>query len=164
MRALLALGSNLGDRLATLSAAVGTLGEAIVAASKVYETPPWGDADQPAYLNMVVMVEGESDWLAVARGLEEAAGRVRDPERRFGPRTLDVDVIMVWDPAPVLSADPELTLPHPRAHQRAFVLVPWLELDPWAELPGHGFVADLLRDPGLAADARDVVAVGTVAS
>ncbi|GIG58720.1 2-amino-4-hydroxy-6-hydroxymethyldihydropteridine diphosphokinase [Longispora fulva] len=164
MRALLALGSNLGDRRETLRAAVATLGDAVLSASRVYETPPWGDELQPAYLNMVLIVEGHSDWLAVARGLEEAAGRVRDPERRFGPRTLDVDVIMVWDPTPVFSADPELTLPHPRAHLRAFVLVPWLEVDPWAELPGHGFVADLLREPALAADARDVVAVGTVAS
>ncbi|MEV6523474.1 2-amino-4-hydroxy-6-hydroxymethyldihydropteridine diphosphokinase [Longispora sp. NPDC051575] len=164
MRALLALGANLGDRRAALLAAVATLGDAVLTSSRVYETPPWGDEHQPAYLNMVLLVEGDSDWLAVARGLEEAAGRTRDPERPFGPRTLDVDVVMVWDPEPVLSDDPELTLPHPRAHLRAFVLVPWLEVDPWAELPGHGFVADLLREPGLAADARDVVAVGTVAS
>jgi 2-amino-4-hydroxy-6-hydroxymethyldihydropteridine diphosphokinase len=67
---------------------------------------------------------------------------------RFGPRTLDVDVVTVTrdDGTPVLSDDPELTLPHPRAHLRAFVLVPWLSLEPAAELPGHGRVADLVRD------------------
>jgi len=95
-------------------------------------------------------------WLTRARALEEAGGRIRDPERRFGPRTLDVDVIAVWqdDGTPVLSDDPELTLPHPRVHQRAFVLKPWLDLQPYAQLPGRGWVTDLLNDPELAADAN----------
>ena len=153
-RAVLSLGSNLGDRQAQLNGAVAGLGDAVVAVSPVHETPPWGDPDQPPYLNAVVLVDApEVDaygWLDRARALERAAGRVRDPERRFGPRTLDVDVIAVWtdDGAPVRSDDPELTLPHPRAHLRAFVLEPWLEVDPDAELPGLGRVRDLTGQNG----------------
>jgi len=153
-RAVLSLGSNLGDRAAHLRGAVAGLGDAVLAVSPVHETPPWGDPDQPSYLNAVVLVRAPDvdayGWLARARALEQAAGRVRDPERRFGPRTLDVDVIAVWteDGAPVLSADPELTLPHPRAHLRAFVLEPWLEVDPDAELPGHGRIRDLTGQNG----------------
>ena len=157
-RAVLSLGSNLGDRAQHLRRAVSRLGPGVVSCSGIYETPPWGDADQPSYLNAVVLVadpEAEpSDWLERARVAEAEAGRVRDPERRFGPRTLDVDVIAVWDAAgrPVLSDDPELTLPHPRAHLRAFVLRPWLDIEPAAELPGHGPVAALLAAPGPADD------------
>ena len=159
-RALLSLGSNLGDRYAYLKGAVEQLGESVVLVSGVYETPPWGDTDQSAYLNAVVLAVDPAaeatGWLTRVRSLEQAAGRVRDPERRFGPRTLDVDVIAVWqeDGTPVLSADPELTLPHPRVHQRAFVLKPWLDLQPYARLPGHGWVTDLLNAPELTADAN----------
>lgn len=157
-RALLALGSNQGDRYGYLRQAVHLLGEAVVLCSGVYQTPPWGDAEQPAYLNAVVLaadpVAAPADWLDRARACETAARRRRDPDRRFGPRTLDVDVIAVWqdDGTPMLSGDPELTLPHPRAHQRAFVLKPWLDIQPYARLPGHGWVTDLLNDPALAAD------------
>jgi 2-amino-4-hydroxy-6-hydroxymethyldihydropteridine diphosphokinase len=157
-RAILAIGSNLGDRHAQLREAVERLGESVVLVSGVYETAPWGDTEQPAYLNAVVLVvdpDAEpSDWLDRARAGEAAAGRIRDPDRRFGPRTLDIDVIAVWgdDGTPVRSDDPELTLPHPRAHQRAFVLKPWLDLQPYAELPGHGRLTDLLTAPALAAD------------
>ncbi|MGA5303303.1 2-amino-4-hydroxy-6-hydroxymethyldihydropteridine diphosphokinase [Nucisporomicrobium flavum] len=159
-RALLSIGSNLGDRFAHLRAAVQGLGDSVLLVSGVYETPPWGDTEQPPYLNAVVLaLEPAADpraWLDRCRSLEQAAGRVRDPERRFGPRTLDVDVIVVWgdDDQPVLSDDPELTLPHPRAHERAFVLKPWLDLQPYAQLPGHGWVTDLLNSPGLTADAN----------
>jgi 2-amino-4-hydroxy-6-hydroxymethyldihydropteridine diphosphokinase len=158
-RAILSLGSNQGDRYAYLRRAVEGLGDRVVLASGVYETPPWGDPDQPAYLNAVLLVVDPraepADWLALARAAETAASRVRDPERRFGPRTLDVDVIVVWrdDGTPVLSDDPELILPHPRAHQRAFVLKPWLDIQPYAQLPGFGWVTDLLNRPELAADA-----------
>jgi 2-amino-4-hydroxy-6-hydroxymethyldihydropteridine diphosphokinase len=157
-RAILSLGSNLGDRYAHLQAAVKLLGERVVLVSGVYETPPWGDAEQPPYLNAVVLVADPNaapiDWLEQARAGETAAGRVRDPDRRFGPRTLDIDVIAVWkaDGTPVISDNPELTLPHPRAHERAFVLKPWLDIEPYAQLPGHGWVADLLSAPALAAD------------
>jgi 2-amino-4-hydroxy-6-hydroxymethyldihydropteridine diphosphokinase len=158
-RAILSLGSNLGDRYAHLRSAVERLRRSVVLVSGVYETPPWGDAEQPPYLNAVVFVAdpqaAPADWLARARAGENAAGRVRDPDRRFGPRTLDVDVIAVWaeDGTPVRSDDPELTLPHPRAHERAFVLKPWLDLQPYAQLPGHGRLTDLLTAPALAADA-----------
>src|SRR4051812_17723087 len=158
-RAVLSLGSNQGDRYGHLRAALATLGDQVVLTSGVYETPPWGDPDQPAYLNAVVLAVDPAatpeDWLALARAAETAGGRIRDPQRRFGPRTLDVDVIAVWTDAdqPVGSADPELTLPHPRAYLRAFVLKPWLDIQPYAQLPGHGWVTDLLNAPELAADA-----------
>ena len=157
-RAVLSLGSNLGDRYRHLQRAVQQLGESVVLVSGIYETPPWGDADQPAYLNAVLLAVDPAaaphDWLDRARACEAAAGRVRDPERRFGPRTLDVDVIAVWDAddQPVLSDDPELTLPHPRAHQRAFVLRSWIDIQPYGQLPGHGWLTDLLNDPALAGD------------
>lgn len=156
--ALLALGSNLGDREGHLRAALVALGDAVVTVSPVYETPPWGDPDQPDYLNAVALVvrpgASHAGWLAVVTGLEEGAGRERDPGRRYAPRTLDVDVIEVRtdDGAPVISADPALTLPHPRAHLRAFVLRPWLDIQPYAELPGHGRLLDLIRTDPVAAD------------
>ncbi len=147
-RAVLSLGANLGDRAAALRAALVALkDDGLVARSTLYETPPWGPVEQPAYLNAIAVVRGNRDaagWLARAHELEQAAGRTR--EVRWGARTLDVDVVTVTgdDGTPVLSDDPELTLPHPRAHERAFVLVPWLALDPGAEIPGHGRVADLV--------------------
>jgi 2-amino-4-hydroxy-6-hydroxymethyldihydropteridine diphosphokinase len=151
-RAVLALGSNLGDREAHLRTAIQALGDAVMVVSGVYETPPWGDPDQPAYLNAVALVAGSEDgygWLARARAAEAAAGRTRDQARRFGPRTLDVDVVAAWTDTgePIVSVDPELTLPHPRAHLRAFVLRPWLDIAPYAQLPGHGWVNDLIFTP-----------------
>jgi len=141
-RAVLSIGSNVGDRLAHLRSAVAGLGDAVVGVSPVYETAPWGGVEQDDYLNAVVVVDEPGvdavGWMQRARALEVAAGRVRGV--RWGPRTLDVDLVTV-DGA--TSADPELTLPHPRAHERAFVLVPWADADPAAELPGHGRVRDL---------------------
>jgi 2-amino-4-hydroxy-6-hydroxymethyldihydropteridine diphosphokinase len=157
-RAVLSLGSNLGDRIGQLRAAVRSLSDVLQVVSGVYETPPWGDEDQPAYLNAAAIVvddgAGPADWLGRAEELEERAGRVRDPDRKFGPRTLDVDVIAVWGPdgEPVISSDPRLTLPHPRAHLRAFVLRPWIDIQPYAALPGHGWLTDLLRTEPVAAD------------
>ena len=148
-RAVLSLGANLGDRAAALRTAIAALKDdgVLVARSTLYETPPWGPVEQPPYLNAVVVVRGDRDaagWLARAHELEQAAGRTRDV--RWGPRTLDVDVVTVTgdDGQPVRSDDPALTLPHPRAHERAFVLVPWASLDPTAVLPGRGRVSDLL--------------------
>lgn len=162
-RAVLSLGSNLGDRLAHLRAAVAGLGDAVLARSAVYETAPWGDVDQPSYLNAAVLVADDvpaEEWLRRAAALEEAAGRVRDPQRRFGPRSLDVDVLAVWtdDGEPVFSDDPGLTLPHPRAHLRAFVLRPWLDLQPYGQVPGHGSLAALLGSGPVAVDLASVVA------
>lgn len=146
--AVLSVGSNLGDRASHLQGAVDALRRWLVAASPVYETPPWGPVAQDDYLNMVVIVRdddaGPRDWLGRARQAEAAAGRTRDV--RWGPRTLDVDVVAVDE---VVSDDPDLTLPHPRATERAFVLVPWLEVDPAAELGGRSvrtWLAELPRD------------------
>ncbi len=147
-RAVLSLGANLGDRVAALREAVSALkDDGLVARSVLYETPPWGPVEQPPYLNAIAIVRGPRDaagWLARAHELEQAAGRTR--EVRWGPRTLDVDVVTVTgdDGRPVISDVPELVLPHPRAAERAFVLVPWLALDPGAVLPGHGTVAELV--------------------
>jgi 2-amino-4-hydroxy-6-hydroxymethyldihydropteridine diphosphokinase len=156
-RALLSLGSNQGDRHAHLRDAIEGLDDVLLVVSGVYETPPWGDADQPHYLNAVALVADAVPahaWLERAAELEERAGRVRDPQRQFGPRTLDVDVIAVWsdDGEPVISDDPSLTLPHPRAHLRAFVLRPWLDIAPYAQLPGYGSVQELLRGDAVADD------------
>jgi 2-amino-4-hydroxy-6-hydroxymethyldihydropteridine diphosphokinase len=140
--AVLSIGSNIGDRLATLRGARDAVRPWLVTASPVYETAPWGPVPQGDYLNAVLLVSDPdadpADWLARARAAEQAAGRTRDV--RWGPRTLDVDVIAVDD---VVSADPELTLPHPRAAERAFVLVPWLAADPAARLGGRP-LAELL--------------------
>jgi 2-amino-4-hydroxy-6-hydroxymethyldihydropteridine diphosphokinase len=158
-RAVLSLGANLGDRAGALRTALTALKtDGLIARSTLYETPPWGPVEQPPYLNAIAVVRGPRDaagWLARAHELEQDAGRTRD--LRFGPRTLDVDVITVTDDdgTPVRSDDPALTLPHPRAHERAFVLVPWLTLEPTAVLPGHGSVADLVR--ALPADDVDAV-------
>jgi 2-amino-4-hydroxy-6-hydroxymethyldihydropteridine diphosphokinase len=135
--AVLSLGANLGDRLATLRAALEVLQP--VAVSPVYESTPWGGVEQDDFLNVVVVCDCDATeaWRRAVLA-ETAAGRTR--EVRWGPRTLDVDVVVAD------GSDPELVLPHPRAHERAFVLVPWLDLDPDAVLPGHGRVADLPAD------------------
>lgn len=140
------LGSNLGDRLEYLQGATNLLmqtpGMKVTGVSSVYETDPIGFSDQPLFLNIIVQAEStlaSTVMLERAHAIEEAFDRVRTIQ--FGPRTIDVDLIAVADR--VINND-VLTLPHPRAHERAFVLVPWLELEPEAELVGHGRVADLL--------------------
>jgi 2-amino-4-hydroxy-6-hydroxymethyldihydropteridine diphosphokinase len=149
-RVVLALGSNLGDRLENLQGAVDALFDAagfgFVAVSPVYETAPVGGPEQPDYLNAVIVLDTALSARTIldrAHGVEEVFGRVRD--QRWGPRTLDVDVIVCGDE---VSDDPELTLPHPRAHERAFVLAPWHDVDPDATIPGRGRVADLLAAVG----------------
>jgi 2-amino-4-hydroxy-6-hydroxymethyldihydropteridine diphosphokinase len=146
-RAVLSLGSNLGDRRAHLRSALAGFADVLVAASPVYETAPWGGVEQPDFLNMVVVVDDPAAdawaWLRRGQALEEASGRVR--EVRWGPRTLDVDVVLVTGPdGPVRSDHPDLLLPHPGTPERATVLRPWLDVDPDARLPGRGRVADLL--------------------
>ncbi|MFD8253507.1 2-amino-4-hydroxy-6-hydroxymethyldihydropteridine diphosphokinase [Streptomyces werraensis] len=147
-RAVVSLGANLGNRLETLQGAVDALedtpGIRVKAVSPVYETEPWGvePGSQPSYFNAVAVLKTTlppSSLLERAQAVEEAFHRVRD--ERWGPRTLDVDIVSYAD---LHSDDPHLTLPHPRAHERAFVLAPWLDIDPAAELPGHGPVAELL--------------------
>ena len=143
-RAVLALGANLGDRAAALQEALNALAAEveIVAVSAIFQTAPVGGPAQPDFYNAVAIVDTDlraTALLDFAHRIEAAAGRVRTV--RWGPRTLDVDIIAVDDER---SDDPVLTLPHPRAHQRAFVLLPWLDADPAAVLPGHGAVAELL--------------------
>lgn len=144
-RAVLSIGSNLGDRLAQLRSVVDELAPRVVAVSSVYSTAPWGGVEQDDYLNAIVVVEDSSfdcyDWLRAGQRLEQAAGRVR--EVRWGARTLDVDVVWCAEQrdggwAACHSTDPELTLPHPQARHRAFVLIPWLEVAPDAELDVDG--------------------------
>ena len=160
-RVVLSLGANLGDREANLREALEYLQPDLV--SEVYETPPWGgDDEQPPYLNLTAIASHPDrapiDWLAETVKAEMRAGRLRDPERPYGPRTLDVDIIAAWDESgePVFSDDKQLTLPHPRAHLRAFVLVPWLAIEPAAQLPGVGRIRQLLGDQNLSADARSL--------
>jgi 2-amino-4-hydroxy-6-hydroxymethyldihydropteridine diphosphokinase len=143
MSAVLSLGSNLGDRLAHLNAGVDLLRQVVpvIAVSSVYETDPVGVTGQAPYLNCVAVVDSDDPEtaLSAAQRAELMRGRVRSA--RWAPRTLDVDVITV---DAVVSDDPRLTLPHPRAHERAFVLLPWTEIDPGAELPCRGPVRRFL--------------------
>jgi 2-amino-4-hydroxy-6-hydroxymethyldihydropteridine diphosphokinase len=151
-RVVFSIGSNMGDRFARLQAVVACLGEAVVAVSPVFETAAWGGVEQQAFLNAVVVADDESldphGWLHRAQQLENDNERVRD--QKWGPRTLDVDLVSCADgDREVVSDDPELTLPHPLAHQRAFVLMPWLALDPAAELlvdGRHRPVSELLEE------------------
>ncbi|MGO8889761.1 MAG: 2-amino-4-hydroxy-6-hydroxymethyldihydropteridine diphosphokinase [Streptosporangiaceae bacterium] len=148
-RVVLSVGSNLDDRLGTLQGCVQAIGGLpdtdVLAISPVYETAPVGGPAQPDYLNAVLIVSTglpPLDLLAAAQRIEADFGRVRGAgAERFGPRTLDVDVISY---AEEISGDPVLTLPHPRAHERAFVLAPWHDVDAGASLPGRGPVAGLL--------------------
>ena len=139
-RAVLALGSNLGERNDILSAAVADLVDPpevrLLAISPIFQTKPvGGPAGQPDFLNMVIAVETTLlplELLAHCQAIEQKHLRVRDV--RWGPRTLDVDIISYGD---VVSSDPDLTLPHPQAAERAFVLYPWSLIDPAAELNGE---------------------------
>jgi 2-amino-4-hydroxy-6-hydroxymethyldihydropteridine diphosphokinase len=148
--AVVAIGSNLGDRTAMFNAAVRALAEAagieVTAISTPIESvavrPDGDDVDAPAYLNAVVLVRtslAPRALLALLHEIENDNGRVR--EERWGDRTLDLDLI---DYAGMQTSTADLTLPHPRAHERSFVLGPWAEVAPEAELPGHGRVVDLL--------------------
>lgn len=148
-QAVLAIGSNLGDRLGKLQGGVSALEDTpevtIVAISSVYETDP---VDTPEgsdkFLNAVVLIDTTltvHTLLDRALAIEDAFGRERSEPG--APRTLDVDVIVVGNR---VADDEQLVLPHPRAHERGFVLVPWLEVDPEGEIPGKGFVADLIGE------------------
>jgi 2-amino-4-hydroxy-6-hydroxymethyldihydropteridine diphosphokinase len=147
--AVVALGSNMGNRLETLQGAVDALedtpGVRVKAVSPVYETEPWGvdPGSQSDYFNAVVVVRTTlppESLLERGHAIEEAYLRVR--AERWGPRTIDVDIVAYEGQ---VSDDPRLTLPHPRAHERAFVLVPWYDVEPAAVLPGRGPVAELVE-------------------
>ncbi len=141
----LGLGSNLGDRLANLSRAVDELerrGVRLVRSSRVYETEPIGGPEQPDYLNAVIEIATQlepNDLLRVCLQVEAELGRERG--ERWGPRIIDVDLLAYGDRQ---IDEPDLTIPHPRMHERAFVLVPLLELDEDPPLPG-GRKASTLR-------------------
>ncbi|MHA6525892.1 2-amino-4-hydroxy-6-hydroxymethyldihydropteridine diphosphokinase [Tessaracoccus sp. G1721] len=147
-KVVLSLGSNMGDSASILQEAVDFLAETpdliLVDVSPVYETKPHGDVqDQDDFLNLIVVAESTLEPLTLldrAQAIEENFGRTR--ELRHGPRTLDIDIIMVGKR---ISED-SIELPHPRAHERAFVLVPWLDIDPNAEIAGHGPIADLVEE------------------
>lgn len=148
MRAYVALGSNLGDSRQQLLDAIKDLAELphtrLLARSRLYRTPPWGMHDQPDFLNAAVALETSlqpHDLLDALLEIERAAGRRRNGER-WGPRTLDLDLLHV---AGKTISDDRLTLPHPHIAERAFVLLPLSELAPDLEIPGQGRVADLLR-------------------
>lgn len=133
VRAFLGLGSNLGERRRVLRDAVGAIAE-VTAVSPVYETEPVGGPEQDPYLNLVVELDtrrSPHELLALCRELERAAGRQR--RERWGPRTLDVDVLWIDG---VEVADDDLAVPHPRMHARNFVMRPLLDLDPTIEVPG----------------------------
>jgi 2-amino-4-hydroxy-6-hydroxymethyldihydropteridine diphosphokinase len=136
-RVVLSIGSNLGDRLARLQAAVDGLGDSVLAVSPVFETDAWGGVEQQRFLNAVVLAADSGTdahgWLRRAQALERDNDRVR--LQKWGPRTLDVDLVCCFDGEDeVVCRDADLTLPHPLAHQRAFVLMPWLAVDPEARL------------------------------
>lgn len=156
-RVVLSIGSNVGDSLAHLNSVTDALGTALVAASAVYSSAPWGGVEQQDFLNAVLvaddMARGPREWLEFARERETAAERVR--VQRWGPRSLDVDLVVCRDAdgRDMAGTNPELLLPHPRAHQRAFVLMPWLDVEPSAELtvgqsrrPVRDWLADLDAD------------------
>ncbi len=149
-RTVVAMGANLGDRAATIAAAMERLGKtdgvAVVAVSSLVETvairPDGPDDTHPNYLNGVALVDttlSAPALLAVLHDIENEFGRTRT--ERWGDRTLDLDLIVFGD----LVEDGNLVVPHPRAHERAFVLGPWLELDLDAVFPGRGLVRDLLE-------------------
>ncbi|BAC19348.1 2-amino-4-hydroxy-6-hydroxymethyldihydropteridine diphosphokinase [Corynebacterium efficiens YS-314] len=143
MRAVLSIGSNMDDRYALLQGVIDEFRDNLVAVSSIYATPPWGVEDQDEFLNAVLVVDVDGipiELLRRCQKLENDADRVRT--RKWGPRTLDVDIVQIRNgEQELLSDDPVLTLPHPWAWQRAFVLIPWLEVEPNAVLHGTAVAA-----------------------
>lgn len=144
MKAVIALGANIGDPKEQMAIAIALLYESldVIAISTVISTTPVGGPAQPDYLNAVCIAESDlpaADLLALLHGIEKSLGRVR--EEKWGPRTIDLDLIQY---GAILSSADELTLPHPRAHERRFVLEPWYEIEPDAILLTHGKISELL--------------------
>jgi len=147
MHYVIGVGSNLGDAPASVRRAMHDVEEGLEAIdarrSSLYRTSPVGGPEQPDFVNAVLVLESDLTpevVLEVLQGIEQEAGRVRDV--RWGPRTLDLDVVVAGN---IISTDPVLTLPHPRAHERAFVLIPWREIEPEASLPGFGPIAAVIE-------------------
>ena len=145
MRAVIALGANIGNPQENLDLAVALLREAtdVIIVSSYYVTSPVGGPEQPDYVNAVCIIESElpaMGLLSLLQGIEKSLGRVRN--ERWGPRSIDLDLIQYGG---ILSNSPELELPHPRAHERRFVLEPWFEIDADAILLNSGRVCELLE-------------------
>ena len=144
MKAVVALGANIGSPREQMDVAIALLREAteVIAVSSYFVTKPVGGPEQPDYLNAVCILESDlpaTDLLAVLQGIEKSLGRQRTVQ--WGPRTIDLDLIQYGS---LLSAADELELPHPRAHERRFVLEPWFEIEPDAILLTHGKISELL--------------------
>lgn len=144
MKAVIALGANIGNPQEQLDIAISLLRQSldVTAVSSVYRTKPVGKVDQPDFFNAVVLAESElpaKELLSLLHGIEKALGRERI--EKWGPRTIDCDLIQYGS---LLSQAEELTLPHPRAFERVFVLKPWLEIEPEAILLTHGRIDQLL--------------------
>jgi 2-amino-4-hydroxy-6-hydroxymethyldihydropteridine diphosphokinase len=149
VRAYVGLGANLGDREATIRRAVALLDElggvAVVGVSTLRETEPWGPVEQPRYLNGAAAVEtalAPRELLDALLDVERRLGRDRANEQRWGPRTIDLDLLLYGD---LVLDEPGLGVPHPRLHERRFALEPLVELTPDAVVPGRGTVAELIR-------------------
>ena len=145
MKAVISLGANIGNPEEQMQLAIAMLREAtdVVALSSIYTTKPVGGPEQPNYLNAICITESDlpaADLLALLHGIEKTLGRERI--ERWGPRTIDLDLIQYGT---ILSSAQELELPHPRAHERKFVLEPWLEIEPDAILLTHGKISELLE-------------------
>ena len=145
MKAVIALGANLDDPQSALELAIALLREAtdVISVSSFHITKPVGGPAQPDYLNAVALIDSELpalDLLHLLQGIEKSMGRVRT--EKWGPRIIDLDLISYGS---ILSEAEELTLPHPRAHERRFVLEPWLEIDSEAHLLTHGPVREILH-------------------
>ena len=145
MKAVIALGANIGNPREQMDIAVALLRESleVTALSSIYTTAPVGGPEQPDYLNAVALAESDlpaTDLLALLHGIEKVLGRERI--EHWGPRTIDLDLIQYGT---LLSSAQELLLPHPRAHERRFVLEPWAEVEPDAILLTHGKISDLLE-------------------
>ena len=144
MKAVIALGANIGDPKSQMDLAVAMLREAteVISVSEYFSTKPVSDIEQPDYFNAVCIAESELpalDLLSVLHGIEKTLGRER--LEKWGPRTIDLDLIQYGS---LLSSADELKLPHPRAHERRFVLEPWASIDPEAILLTHGKISELL--------------------
>jgi len=145
MKAVVALGANLGNPREQLDVAIALLREStdVIDVSKYYSTKPVGGPDQPDYINAVCILNSDlpaKDLLSLLHGIEKSLGRERT--EKWGPRTIDLDLIQYGS---LLSFAAELELPHPRAHERRFVLEPWHEIEPDAVLLTHGKISQLLE-------------------
>lgn len=146
MRAVVSLGANMEDPTGAVELALGLLANStdLIARSSLHVTKPVGGPPQPDYVNAVCIIDSElpaHDLLDLLHGIEKSMGRVRN--ERWGPRVIDLDLITYGN---IILDDEELILPHPRAHERRFVLEPWFEIDNQAELPLHGHVQDILAE------------------